>query len=73
MQDEYQQVPYSEPEPKKQLTGGQIALIVIAVIVVLGCLCAIGIVALMMLVGPEVGNVFSTIIEGVEGGLTPVP
>ncbi len=71
MQDEYEQVPYSEPEPKKKLTGGQIALIVIAVIVGLGCLCAIGIVALMVLVGPEVGNVFSEIIDALT--VTPGP
>jgi len=71
MQDESQQVPYSAPEPKKTLTGGQIALIVIAVVVVLGCLCAIGIVALMVLVGPEVGNVFSEIIDALT--VTPGP
>lgn len=72
MQDEYQQAPYSEPEPKKQLTGGQIALIVIVAVVVIGCLCAIGVVALMVLLGPEVGNVFSTIMEGLET-MTPGP
>ncbi len=73
MQDEYQQVPYSEPEPKKKLTGGQIALIVIAVVVGLACLCAIGVIAWLTLIAPEVGNTFSTILEGLEGGVTPVP
>ena len=71
MQDEYQQVPHAEPQPKKQLTAGQITLIVVAVAVGL-CICAIAVIVVLTLTGPAVGNTFSTILEGLEG-VTPVP
>ena len=72
MQDEYQQVPYTQPEPKKQLTAGQITLIVIAVIVAIACICPTVVIAILALIGPEVGDVFSTVIETMEA-MTPVP
>lgn len=69
MQDEYQQVPYSEPEPKKGLTGWQIALIVVAALVVICCLCSV---VVFVLMGPGFGEVFSTVLETMEA-MTPVP
>jgi len=73
MEDAYQEVPYSEPEPKKGMSGWLIALIIIAALVAICCLCFL-IVAVLAptLLGPAVGNVFSTIIETVEA-TTPMP
>ncbi len=62
--------PYSyEPEPKKGMSPWLIALIVVAVIICVCCFCAV---AGLILLGPEVGNVFSTIIETIET-TTPIP
>ena len=66
---DYQEAGYSEPEPKKRMSGWLIALIVVAVLVVVCCLC---IFLSLLLLGPAVGNVFSTVIETVEA-MTPVP
>jgi len=60
---------YYPPAPRKGLSGWLIALIVIAAIVVLCCLCAC---VAWVLLTPAVGNVFSSIIETVEV-VTPVP
>ncbi len=69
MEDAYQEVPYSEPEPKKGMSGWLIALIIIAALVVICCICLI---LSLLLLGPAVGNVFSTIVETVEAA-TPMP
>ena len=71
MEDAYEEVGYSgpEPEPKKRMSGWLIALIVIAALVVVCCLC---IFLSLLLLGPAVGNVFSTVIETMEA-MTPVP
>ena len=68
MEDAYQEVPYSEPEPKKGMSGWLIALIIIGALVVICCLCLL----IVLVLGPAVGNVFSTIIETVEA-TTPMP
>ena len=75
MEDAYQEVGYSEPEPepKKKMSGWLIALIVIAALVVICCLCLlIVLVVAPALLGPEMGNVFSTVIETMEA-MTPAP
>ena len=68
MEDAYQD-PYFEPEPKKGMSGWLIALIIIAALLVICCLCL----CLSLLLGaPAIGNVFSTVVETVEA-LTPMP
>jgi hypothetical protein len=69
MEDSYQEVPYSEPEPKKGMSGWLIALIIIAALFAICCLCLL---LSFLLLGPAVGNVFSTIVETVEA-TTPMP
>ncbi len=69
MEDAYQEVPYSEPEPKKGMSGWLIALIVVTALV---AICGLCLCFSLLLVGPAVGNVFSTIIETVEAA-TPMP
>jgi hypothetical protein len=63
---------YHEPEPKPPMSGWLIALIVILALLVVCCICAVISVAILTLMGPSVGNVFSTILEGIET-VTPVP
>ncbi len=65
----YQDSDYYEPEPKKRMSGWLIALIVFLVLVVLCCFC---ILAGMLLLGPAIGNTFSTIVETLEAA-TPIP
>jgi hypothetical protein len=60
---------YYEPQPKKGMSGWLIALIAVLAIIVVCCICAC---LALLLVGPAVGNVFSTVIETVEA-ITPVP
>lgn len=73
MEESYQDAPYPQPTPKTGLTGWQIALIVAAVVVVLCCLCLLAVLVLTpLLIGPELGNVFSSVIETVEA-MTPTP
>ena len=67
--EDYQEVGYSEPEPKKGMSGWLIALIVVAALIVICCIC---IFASLLLLGPAVGDVFSTVIETYEA-MTPVP
>ena len=67
-QDQFQP-PYEAPPAKKQLSPWVIVLIVVAVLLALCCLCVCGVLALG---GPQVGNVFSSIIETLEV-MTPVP
>ena len=69
MEDAYQEVPYSEPEPKKGMSGWLIALIIIAALLVVCCVCLL---LSFLLLGPAIGNVFSTIVETVEA-TTPIP
>ena len=73
MEDAYQEVPYSEPEPKKGISGWLIALIIIAALLVVCCLCLLIVLVLApALLGPAMAYVFSTIIETVEA-TTPMP
>jgi len=58
---------YREPEPKKGMSGWLIALIIILVLIVVCCLCSC---LAMMLSGPTVGDVFSTIVLTAEA---PIP
>jgi hypothetical protein len=67
MEDAYQEVPYSEP--KKGMSGWLIAFIIIASLFAICCLCLF---LSFWLLGPAVGNVFSTIVETVET-TTPMP
>jgi hypothetical protein len=69
MEDSYEEVAYSEPEPKKGMSGWVIALIIIAALIVICCIC---IFASLLLLGPAVGNVFSTMVETLEAA-TPMP
>jgi flagellar basal body-associated protein FliL len=66
--DTYSQDLY-QPAPKKGMAGWLIALIVLVVVI---CLCCICVVAALVLLGPAVGNTFSTIIETIEA-TTPMP
>lgn len=69
MEDVQQEVPDFEIEPKKKLSGWQIALIVVAALVVICCVCVL---LSALLLGPAVGEVFSTLLETREA-MTPVP
>ena len=74
MGDTYQEEPYQdeyyyEPEPRRGMSGWLIALIVVLVLIVVCCICVC---LAFWLMGPAVGNTFSTIIETMEA-LTPVP
>ncbi len=70
MQEPYQD--YLEPKPKPPMSGWLIALIVILSLIVVCCICAVISVAILTLMGPSVGNVFSTILEEM-GTVTPMP
>jgi flagellar basal body-associated protein FliL len=69
MDDIYQEVPYSEPEPKKGMSGWLIVLIVVAALLVVCCLCLC---LSFLLGGPAIGSVFSTVVETLEA-TTPMP
>ena len=60
---------YYAPAPRRGMSGWVIALIVIAALIVLCCLCAC---VAWALLAPVTGNVFSTIIENVLT-VTPMP
>jgi len=73
MEESYQEVVHSELEPKRGLTGWQIALIITAALIVICCVCfLVSFLLFPVLLGPELGNVFSTIIETMEA-MTPTP
>ena len=63
----YPDEPYYEPEPKKKMSGWLIALIIVLVLIIVCCLCAC---LALLLAGPSVGGVFSTIVETIEA---PMP
>jgi hypothetical protein len=72
MTTQFEEAPYEQDyqaEPKRGMSGWLIALIVVLVLIVLCCICAF---ALVLLMGPAVGNVFSTVIETIEV-MTPMP
>jgi len=72
MTTQFEETPYEQDygaEPKRGMSGWLIALIVVVVLIVLCCICAF---ALVLLAGPAVGNVFSTVIETIEV-MTPMP
>ena len=72
MTTQMEEAPYEgsyEVEPKRGMSGWLIALIIVLVLIVLCCICAF---ALVLLTGPAVGDVFSTIIETIEV-MTPMP
>jgi uncharacterized membrane protein (DUF485 family) len=69
MEDIYEDEAYDQPEPKKGMSGWLIALIVLVVLIILCCICAF---AAVLLLGPAVGTVFSTVIETIEA-ITPTP
>ena len=58
-----------EDTPKRGLSGWLIALIIV---VVLATVCVLCLCLVLVLLGPAVGNTFSTIIETVEA-VTPMP
>ena len=68
LNDTYQH-DYYEPQPKKRMSGWLIALIAVLALIVL---CIICVCLALLLAGPAIGNVFSTVIETVEA-MTPVP
>jgi hypothetical protein len=68
-EDPNQEEVYYEPAPRRGMSGWLIALIVLLVLVVLCCIC---ICAAGLLMGPAIGNVFSTVVETMEA-MTPVP
>jgi flagellar basal body-associated protein FliL len=65
----YQNAPPYAPEPRRRMSGWLIVLIIVLVLVVALCLCVC---VALLLAGPSVGNVFSTIVGTVEA-MTPVP
>ena len=67
MEDANQEVPYSEP--KRGMSGWLIALIIVAALLVVCCLCLL---LSFLLLGPEIGNVLSTVVETWEA-VTPLP
>ena len=69
MDDAYQEVEYSEPEPKKKMSGWLIVLIVVAALLVICCIC---IFASLLLLGPAMRDVLPEIVETMEA-MTPVP
>lgn len=65
-EDEY----YQPPEPKRGMSGWVIALIIIAALIVICCICLLAVLVIVPTVlGPSIGNVFSTI----EKALTATP
>jgi flagellar basal body-associated protein FliL len=72
MDESYENESYDqdyEPAPRRRMSGWLIVLIVILVLIVVCCLCAL---FTLLLTGPAVGNVFSTVIETIEA-TTPGP
>ncbi len=67
--DEVYSEEYYEPEPKRGMSGWLIALIIV---LGLGAVCLVCLCLALLLVGPAVGNTFSTIIETIEA-TTPMP
>jgi flagellar basal body-associated protein FliL len=65
----YQNAPPYAPEPKRRMSGWLIVLIVVLVLIVALCLCVC---VALLLAGPSVGNVFSTIVSTMEA-VTPAP
>ena len=59
MESQPQSVDVSQPEPKK--SGIATWLIILIVVVVLCCCLAVIVIAAVTIMGPVVGNVFSTI------------
>jgi hypothetical protein len=66
----YEQDYYYPPQqPKRGMSGWLIALIVVLVLILLCCIClCLGV----LLLGPAMGETFSTIVETLEV-MTPVP
>ena len=63
--------PYPPNElPAKKKNPWITILIIVVVLIVLCCICALLVPAILALLGPSVGNVFSNIQEGL---MTPVP
>ena len=60
---------YQAGQPQQDNTTRNI-IIAVVVIILLCCCCAIAVVAILNLMGPTVGNVFSNIIENLG---TPAP
>jgi Flp pilus assembly pilin Flp len=58
-----------QAEPQKSNTGSMIGIGAIVVVVLL-CCCVVVVIAVLMLLGPSVGKVFSSINEGLT---TPMP
>lgn len=58
-----------EAAPRRGLSGWLIALIIV---VGLAAVCVLCLCLALMLLGPAVGNTFSTIIENIEA-ITPMP
>jgi flagellar basal body-associated protein FliL len=74
MQETYEPEPHAQaeyypPQPKKKMSGWLIALIVVLVLIVVCCLCVF---VSLLLLGPAIGNTFSTIIEDLAT-FTPMP
>lgn len=67
--DEVYSEDYPEPEPRRGMSGWLIALIIV---LGLGAVCLVCLCLALLLVGPAVGNTFSTIIETIEA-TTPMP
>jgi flagellar basal body-associated protein FliL len=73
VEDIYPDQAFEEPKPKQRMSGWLIALIVIVVLIFVCCICFFLITLLFpALLGPAVGDVFSTIVETLEAA-TPLP
>jgi hypothetical protein len=70
--ESYEQDPYyypPQPQPRRGMSGWLIALIVVLVLILVCCVClCLG----ALLLGPAMGETFSTIVETLEV-MTPVP
>ena len=70
MSDQYLPPVLPDEKPAKKKNPWITILIIVVVLIVLCCICALLVPAILALLGPSVGNVFSNIQEGL---MTPVP
>jgi hypothetical protein len=70
MSDQLNSPVYPAESPAKKRNPWITVLIILLVLIILCCCCALLIPAILALLGPSVGNVFSSIEQGL---MTPVP
>ena len=70
MSDQYSSPVLPAETPAKKKNPWITVLIIVVVLIVLCCICALLVPTILALLGPSVGNVFSSIQEGL---MTPAP